>query len=88
MDDLVVIDIPEERPAVEHGQGDTIEGDVSVLGVSSPTINQENQDTRREAVEKEEADKALLTPEPRYRSYFEVQEEDMSARELTLRPVE
>lgn len=88
MDDLVVIDIPEERPAVEHGQGDTVEDDVLVLGVPSPTINQKDQDARKEAIDEEGADKALLTPEPRYRSYFEVQEEDMLAHELILRPVE
>ncbi|KAF9272583.1 hypothetical protein BGZ88_004601, partial [Linnemannia elongata] len=64
MDDLVVIDIPEERPAVEHGQGDTVEDDVLVLGVPSPTINQKDQDARKDAINEEGADKALLTPEP------------------------
>ena len=65
MDDLVVIDIPEERPAVEYGQGGTIEDDLLVLGVPSPTINQKNQDTKKEAIEEEGTDETLPAPEPR-----------------------
>ncbi|KAK3822240.1 MAG: hypothetical protein JOS17DRAFT_754184, partial [Linnemannia elongata] len=88
MDDLVVIDMPEERPAVEHGQGDTIEDGVLVLGVTSLTINQKDQNTKKEAIEEEGGDEVLLAPEPRYRSYFEVEKEDLLAHELILRPVE
>lgn len=65
MDDLVVIDMPEERPAVEHGQGDTIEDGVLVLGVTSLTINQKDQNTKKEAIEEEGGDEVLLAPEPR-----------------------
>ncbi|KAG0282581.1 hypothetical protein BGZ96_000325 [Linnemannia gamsii] len=83
MDDLVVIDIPEERPAVEHGQGDKIDDDVMVLEVPSPDVYQKDQYVKNEGKEE-----VFLDPEARYRSYFEVQEEDMLAHELILRPVE
>lgn len=60
MDDLVVIDIPEERPEMEHGQGDTIDDDVMVLGVPLPHVYQEVQDMKNEAKEE-----LFLEPEPR-----------------------
>jgi hypothetical protein len=60
MDDLVVIDIPVEGPAVEHGHGDKIDDDVMVLGVPSPGVYEEDQDMKKGAKLE-----VLLDPEPR-----------------------
>ncbi|KAK3841087.1 MAG: hypothetical protein J3R72DRAFT_445923, partial [Linnemannia gamsii] len=88
MADLVVIDIPEENPVARDSarrRGDDDEDDVMILGISNIQKGRKKKEIEED---KEQLERALPSPQPRYRSYFELLEDDQVAHELLLRPVE
>ncbi|KAG0274617.1 hypothetical protein BGZ95_009621 [Linnemannia exigua] len=86
---LVAIDIPEENPVTRDSarrrDDDVNEDNVLILGVSNVHKGRGEKEIEED---KEQPDGALPPPQPRYRSYFEVLDDDQLAHELLLQPVE
>ncbi|KAF9958744.1 hypothetical protein BGZ70_009105, partial [Mortierella alpina] len=87
MEDGVIIDITGESTGRRSRDHDITEEHVQILGVSS---SQQNSDylPRTNEDKEEEQDGVLPSPQPVYRSYFEVLDDnDQPAHELVLQPV-
>ncbi|KAF9910951.1 hypothetical protein EC991_005125 [Linnemannia zychae] len=89
MADLVIIDIPEENPAsggsARRRDNNENEDNVLILGVANIQKNSSGNEIEKDG----ELDEGVLpSPLPRYRSYFEVLDDDQLVHELLLKPVE